>query len=183
MQEQIFLNMKVATHHLQTHEKNMKIFLLTFLIIASIVVISGCAKKTEMPAQYKADNENFKQSVIMLNKARDLSNPPESENQSSFKLSRETEEKLFSYTEKGIRLGKLVSDEYLDFINPELKDMFKNKLIKGTEINYDGLMIMKSNAYSSEGIQKQIQGSQFVIEWINWFSKNGRSFEDKIFED
>ena len=175
--------MKTTTHHLQTHEKDMKNNLLTLLIIASIVVISGCARKTEMPAQYKVDNENFKQSVILLNKARDLSNPPESENQSSFKLSRETEEKLFSNTEEGIRLGKLVSDEYLDYINPELKDMFKDKLIKGTEINYDGLMIMESGAYSSEGVQKQIQGSQLVIEWINWFRKNGRSFEDKIFED
>ena len=116
--------------------KNVLLF--TFLLVANFIVISGCAKKTEMPAQYKADNENFKQSVILLNKARDLSNPPESENQSSFKLSRETEEKLFSNTEKGIRLGKLVSDEYLDYINRELKDMFKDKLIKGTEINYDG---------------------------------------------
>ena len=136
-----------------------------------------------MPAQYKADNKNFIQSVILLNKARDLSNPPESETQSSFELSKETVGKLFSNTEEGIKLGKLISDEYLDYINPELKDMFKNKLLKGTEINYDGLMMMMTDPSSSKGLQKQLQGSQLVIEWINWFGKNGRSFESKIFED
>lgn len=139
-----------------------------------------------MPAQYKADNENFKQSVILLNKSRDLSNPPGSENQSSFELSKETEEKIISYIEEGIRLGKLVSDEYLDYIYPELKDMFRNKLIKGTEIYYDGLMISLKNRNAdilSKGAQKQIQGVQLQIEWINWFKKNARSFENKIFED
>jgi len=31
--------------------------------------------------------------------------------------------KIFLNNEEGIRLGKLVSDEYLDYMYPELKDM------------------------------------------------------------
>lgn len=135
-----------------------------------------------MPEQYKTDNENFKQSVMLLNEARDLSNSPGSENQSSFELSKEVEEKIFSNNKEGIRLGKLVSDEYLDYIHPELKDMFKNKLIKGTEIYYDGLM-MNNSGNITEGAQKQIQGNQLIIGWINWFDKNGKEITDKVFRD
>jgi hypothetical protein len=101
-------------------------------------------------------------------------------------LSKKTEEKMISNTEEGIRLGKLVSDEYLDYIHSELKDMFKNKLIKGTEIYYDGLMISLKNRSAgilSKGAQKQIQGVQLQIEWINWFDKNAKSFGNKVFED
>ena len=158
-----------------------KFFLLTILLIVCIIVISSFTKKSEMPAQYKIDNENFKQSVILLNEARDLSNPPGSENQPSFELLKETEEKIFSNTEEGIRLGKLVSDDYLDYMHPELKNIFKNKLIKGAEIYYEGLM-MNNAGNITEGVQKQIQGNQLIIEWINWFDKNGKSITDKVFE-
>jgi len=128
------------------------------------------------------DNENFKQSIILLNEARDLSNPPESQNQTVFELSKEIEEKIYSNNEEGIRLGKLVSDDYLDYLHTELKNMFKNKLLKGTEIYYDGLI--KNNADNiAEGVQKQIQGNQLIIEWIDWFDKNGKSITDKVFND
>ena len=66
------------------------------------------------------NNDEFKQSVILLNKIRELSNPPGSENQIAFQLSKETEGKIITNSREGIRLGKLVSDEYLDSIFPEL---------------------------------------------------------------
>ncbi len=159
-----------------------KFFLLTLLLITSVVVISGCAKKTTIPSQYKTDNENFEQSITLLNEARDLSNPPGSENQPSFELPKETEEKIFSNTKEGIRLGKLVSDDYLDYLHPELKNMFKNKLIQGTEIYYDGLTATNTSNVA-ESAQKQIQGDQLIIEWINWWKKNGKSITDKVLED
>ena len=62
-------------------------------------------------------------------------------------MSKETEKKIISNTREGIRLGKLVSDEYLDSISPELRVMFRNKLIKGSKIFYDGFVIsMKDRA-------------------------------------
>ena len=177
------------------------LFPLIFLLIVSFVVISSCAEKPEtpeipeipeileklvIPAQYRNGNEDFKQSVILLNKVRDLSNPPGSKNQIGFQLSKETEEEIISNTREGIRLGKLVSDEYLDSIYPELKYMFENKLIKGSEIFYDGFLISLKNRNAgtlSEGEQKQIQGVQLQIEWKDWFDKNAKSFGYKIFED
>jgi hypothetical protein len=129
-------------------------FPLIFLLIISLFVIFGCAEKPEIsetsetavtleapevPVQYRNFNDEFKQSVMLLNKVRELSNPPGSENQIGFQLSKETEEKIISNSREGIRLGKLVSDEYLDSISPKLRYMFRNKLIKGSELFYDGL--------------------------------------------
>jgi len=173
-------------------------FPLIFLLIAILIVISGCAEKPEIPetsvtleapeipVQYRNFNYDFKQSVILLSKVRDLSNPPGSKNQIAFQVSKETEEKIISNSREGIRLGKLVSDEYLDSISPELRYMFKNKLIKGSEIFYDGFMAsLKARAAGvlSKGEQKQIQGVQLQIEWIEWFGKKSKSFSHKVFEN
>ena len=171
---------------------------LIFLLIASLVVISSCAEKPEksetavtletpeVPVQYRNFNDDFKQSVVLLNKVRALSNPQGSANQIGFQLSKETEEKIISNSREGIRLGKLVSDEYLDSISPELRYMFKNKLIKGSEMFYDGFMAsLKARAAGvlSKGEQKQIQGVQLQIEWIEWFGKKSKSFSHKVFEN
>ncbi len=123
---------------------------------------------------------------MLLTKVRELSNPPGSENQIGFQLSKETEDKIISNSREGIRLGKLISDEYLDSISPELRYMFKNKLIKGSEIFYNGFMISlrdRAAGVHSEGEQKQIHGVQLQIEWIEWFDKKAESFSYKIFED
>jgi hypothetical protein len=173
-------------------------FPLIFLLIVNLIVISGCAEKPEIPeisvileapeipVQYRNYNEDFKQSVILLNNVRALSTPPGSENQICFQLSKETEERIISNSREGIRLGKLVSDEYLDSISPELRYMFKNKLIKGSEMFYDGFVIsLKDRAAGvlSGGEQKQIQGVQLQSEWIEWFDKKAKSFSHKVFED
>ena len=64
--------------------------------------------------------------------------------------------------------------------------MFRNKLIKGSKIFYDGFMISLNNRDAgvlSEGEQKQIRGVQLQIEWIGWYDKNAKSFDYKIFKD
>jgi len=64
--------------------------------------------------------------------------------------------------------------------------MFRNKLMKGSEMFYDGFMAsMQDRAAGviSEGEQKQIQGAQLQIEWIEWFDKKAKSSSYKIFED
>ncbi len=64
--------------------------------------------------------------------------------------------------------------------------MFRNKLIEGSKIFYDGFVTsMKDRAACilSEGEQEQIQGAQLQIEWIEWFDKKAKSSSYKIFED
>lgn len=140
----------------------------------------GCSKKSKIPSRYEKDNINFKKSIILLNEARDLSNPSESQHEPSFTLSNDIEAKIISKTEDGIRLGKEINDAYLDFLHPELKIMFKDKLLKGTDFYYDGLKDNNSGKIA-EGLKKQIQGNELVIEWIRWWDKNGKSIADKLY--
>ena len=150
--------------------------------ILFIIISLRCSKKSKIPSQYEKDNTNFKKSIILLNEARDLSNPPESQRQPSFTLPKDIEAKIILKTEKGIKLGKEINDAYLDFLHPELKIMFKHMLLKGTDFYYDGLKDNNSGKTAVD-LKKQIQGNELVIEWIRWWDKNGKSIADKLYGD
>lgn len=144
------------------------------------LIMIGCSSKSDLPSNFVDDQENFKQSIILLNEARDLSNPPESRYQTSFKLSEKTEKEINSKTEKGLSLGKQVGNDYLDYLHPELRNHFHNKLIKGTEIYYQGLRSNES-ANISEG--SQMAGIMLVMEWLAWWEKHGKEIADKVYGD
>ncbi len=159
-----------------------KVFFLLLISLLVFVALFGCSAKSVLPAQYTNDNQYFKQAIISLNEARDLSNPPGSAHQSSFELPQQTEDKIFANTEQAIRLSKQISDEYFDYLHPQLRDMLRNKLIKGTEVWYDG--VKDNNAGKiAEGAQKQIQGNQLIVEWLEWWERNGEGIADKVFAD
>lgn len=132
------------------------------------------SQATPSPMSNKDERNAFVDSVIALNKARDLSNQglplPK-------KLPQDVENEIFSLTEEGINLSKKVGDEFLDSLHPELRTMYKDNLIKGSELWLEGA----KNSNSREGVEKQLSGNELVTEWINWFEKNGKMFEDKIF--
>lgn len=166
----------------QRTSKLRGILFLSSISIVVVVLLLGCSTKSGLPSQYTNDSENLKRAIILLNEARDLSNPPRSDKQSTFTLSKEVEDEIYSKTEDGIRFGKQVSDEYLDHLHPELKDMFKNKLIRGTDIWYQGIKDNQSGRIG-EGVQKQIQGDELVAEWIEWWDKQGKTIADKVYGD
>lgn len=159
-----------------------------YLIILAIVAFLGWilikpyrtsdrTSEATLPPQFEDDRSAFVDSVIALNKARDLSQPPADFKGVTFDLSEDVESEMFSLTEKGINLGRKVSDDFLDYLHPELRVMYRQKLIKGAEMWLEGT---KSSEQLS-GVGKQISGSKLGKEWIDWFEVHGRSFEDKIF--
>ena len=169
----------------RTYRRNSKMrvaFFLSSILIVMVVAFFGCSTKSGVSPQYTNDQNNFKKAIILLNEARDLSNPLGSEKQSTFTLSKEVEDKIYSKTEEGIGSGKQVRDEYLEYLHPELRDMFKNKLIRGTEIWYEGIKDNRSGKIW-EGTQKQLQGNELVVEWIRWWDKHGESIADKVYGD
>lgn len=154
-----------------------------YLVILIVVILGwyfirfANTDKTKMPPKFKNDRSAFVDSVIALNKARDLTQPPEDSKNGMFKLSEDVELEAFSLAEKGINLSKDVSDDFLDYLHPELSVIYHQKLIRGAELWLEGV---RMNNLTS-GVEKQIKGSALTEEWINWFEAHGRSFEDKIF--
>lgn len=169
----------------------MKVFVFFGIVLVVGLIIFGYVKKTEIYewyqndnkiftqsadvlTQYKTDNENFYRSITLLYKAMELNDYEQLEPE----LTKEKNEEFFASSAEGIALGKLVSDEYLDYMHPEMQNIFKNKLIKGSEIYASGReMIEIGNAdnntgYIVGGTQKQIDGQQLITQWLMWFDEN-----------
>ncbi|MEA3323400.1 MAG: hypothetical protein U9Q12_04205 [Patescibacteria group bacterium] len=180
----------------------MKLFVVIgFLMIAGIAIF-GYVKKTEIyeryqnnnknftqsaeiPEQYKTDNENFQQSIVLLYKAMDLTDYEELEPE----LKKEKNEEFFAISEEGIALGKRVSDEYLDYMHPEIQNMFKNKLIIGSEIYASGRKMSEvgnennNTGYIVGGMQKQVDGQQLIAQWSLWLEENSTEIKNSFLKD
>lgn len=162
----------------------MKKGFIIFIIIVAVVGLiyfKNISKSSTPPltsnqtALNQGERDAFVNSIIKLNKARDLSNDLSS---GKAKSQEETENEMFVLTQDAIDLSKQVSDSFLDLLHPELKIMYREKLIRGSQMWLDGT----KDSYNKEDIEKQITGSKMSLEWINWFEQNSKSFEDKIFK-
>ena len=148
------------------------------LLVLLCVALVGCAKTTGIPAHFTNDKENFKESILALNKARELSQPPKGKETSAFDIPDNVEKEIFSLTEKGVALSKNVSDEFLDYLYPNLKTMYRGKLIEGSTLWYMGA----HDSYSQEGIANQLKSAKLINEWVNWwYGKPLKEVGDKIF--
>ena len=158
----------------------MKNVLMLLVIVLTLCI--GCSVKPILPPKtipsiYANDNEIFVSSITLLNEARRLSSPEG--NPGAYNLDTQTEDLIYSKTAEGIRLGKLVSSEYLDYVHPELKDMFRDKLLKGSEIWYKG--IRDNNAGNeAEGVQEQLEGADLTGQWNDWWNINGNYIADTV---
>ena len=153
-----------------------KIVSISLLVILLFV---DCSKKSSIPPYYSKDRKNFVDSVIALNKARDLSQPPQGNKEDAFSIAENKEKEMFSLNERGISISKNISDAFLDYLHPDLKTMYRDKLIKGTELWYEGT----KDSYSPQGVNKQVQGDKLIIEWINWWEGHKESIGKIVFEE
>lgn len=160
--------------------KGLLIIGIIFLTLGYLVVsgnLKSPAKQNNAQSDNKTERDAFVDSVTKLNRARDLNQPPLGMENKSFNLPKETENESFSLTKDAINLSYQVSDSFLDSLHPELKLMYRQKLIVGSQLWLEGT----TDSYSTDGVKKQLDGNNLIIEWINWFEKNGKSFENKIF--
>ena len=153
--------------------KTVSVFLLIVLLFI------GCAKKSSLSSQFLKDRKNFVDSVNVLNEARDLTQPPQNNKGDTFDIPEKKEKQIFSLSERGISLSKNISDVFLDYLHPDLKTMYRDKLIKGTELWYEGA----KNSYSLQGVNKQNQGNKLIVEWIDWFEKHKKEIGKIVFEE
>ena len=165
----------------------MKKFFPTLLIIVAILVgyhfLSGDKSTTSsvssFPEQFVDDRANFVQSITVLRKSSDLTQPSNNSGE-AFTIPKATEQKIYSKIEEGIALSKKVDDAFLNYIHPDLKNYYRNKLIAGNEIYYEGIKANNSGDVSL-GVQKQMAGNNLMIEWINWWESHNKDLADKAY--
>jgi hypothetical protein len=157
-----------------------------YLVVAVFVYRSLSSNETattsSFPEQFIADRTNFTQSITAIGEASDLSQPPSNNSGESFKIPIATERQIYSKKQEGIALSKKVSDAFLDYIHPDLKNYYRNKLIAGAELWYEGITA-NQNGDISLGVQKQIEGVKLQIEWNNWWKSHNEELADKAFPE
>jgi len=137
------------------------------------------ASTASFSKQFTDDRANFVQSITVLRESSDLTQPSNNSGE-AFTIPKATEQQIYSKIEEGIALSKKVDDAFLDYIHPDLKNYYRNKLIAGNEIYYEGIKANNSGNVSV-GVQKQMEGNNLMIEWINWWESHNKDLADKAY--
>ena len=157
------------------------------ILLVVVAVIAGyhflnnneSATTSSFPEQFTDDRANFVQSITVLRESSDLTQPSNNSGE-AFTIPKATEQQIYSKIEEGIALSKKVDDAFLDYIHPDLKNYYRNKLIVGNEIYYEGIKANNSGDIPL-GVQKQMEGNNLMIEWINWWESHNKDLADKAY--
>jgi len=104
------------------------------------------------------DKESFISSLDIFKNAFDLE---------PYVTTKEQQKEYLELIKNGFEKGDKVSNIFLDSLHKELKIMFKEKLIKGAKLIYEG-NIEEDNI--SKSLNKMRNGSSLVNEFSNWWN-------------
>lgn len=152
------------------------------LVVVVILLGIGYFSKIAVqpfPKQYLKDRDTFGQVNKLFSDAMDLTKPPDNSGK-PFTMSNSQQTLLINKLQEGVNLSKQISDGFFDYLNPEMKHYFRNKYVKGNELFLEGLQGDTSNT-NSLGVQKQLDGSKLIGEWVDWWNANRVVIIDKAF--
>ncbi len=152
-------------------------------VVFALFLIIGCGRTSEsnFPEQYVDDREHFSNSIALLKKSSDLSQSLDNSGK-AFQIPKKQQEEIKSLKTQGIALSEKVNDEFLDYLHPELRTQYRNKLIKGEKLYLEGLNESISGNETS-GLPKQIAGNRLLVEWIAWWENNNDDIAERAFPD
>jgi len=157
-----------------------KIYLL--IIIGAIVVYGYFSiinnKKNVLPDKFIADKEAFGVSLSKFGETSDITNRPDAN------ASGEEVKKVLSLTLESINSSNKVSDEFLDYLHPNLKINYREKFVRSQQLYYDGLSQTKDDdTRDSESVKNQIEAGKLMNEWLIWWKSNSGSIISKAFPE
>jgi len=144
-------------------------------------------RNSDFSGEFMDDRANFVQSITVLGESSDLINEPSNNSGEAYTIPKATEQQIFSKIKKGLALSKKVDDAFLDYIYPDLKNYYRNKLIAGTEIYYEGIKANNSGNISLgaqrqiESAQRQIEGINLMSEWVDWWNSHNKDLAKKAY--
>jgi hypothetical protein len=131
-------------------------FWLTLLILFALAV--GCSSG-DIPAEFLEDRKHLVQTFSAFDQANKVSQVPEGV--ASYKPSPGIEEKVQALIEKGLKEGEAISDEFLDWLHPEMRMFFRGKYMWGHRLIFEGR--------KEDNVKKRATGIQLVQEWYHYF--------------
>lgn len=136
---------------------------------------------SNFPEQFVDDRTAFAQVKQLFNDAMDLTMPPDNSGR-PFDMPKEQEAQIRSKLDEGISLSKKIDDSFLDYLNSDLKNNFRNKYVRGYELILEGLNSDTSNE-NSIGVKKQLDGSKLIDEFNKWWDLNKDAITNKAYPE
>ena len=136
---------------------------------------------SNFPEQFVDDRTTFAQVKQLFNDAMDLTMPPDNSGK-PFDMPKEQEDQIRSKLAEGISLSQKIDDSFLDYLHPDLKNNFRNKYVRGYELILDGLNSDTSDV-NSIGVRKQIEGSNLIGEFNDWWDSNRDIITNKAYPE
>ncbi len=123
-----------------------------------------CLKQTGLWGRYKElsieiDKELFFSSMTNFIKAFELEPYVETEEQAK---------EYLGLIKNGIDIGVQISDNFLLSTHPEMKEMFRDKLIKGASLIHEGYLEQEDVIVSLDKIEA---GADLVNQWSEWWNE------------
>ena len=125
-------------------------------------------------------------SFSLFSEANKLTQPPDDSGK-GFQIPKKQEQKIFSLIEKGLILSEKVNNDFLNYLHPALAVQYRNKLVKGNRLYYEGLKQSKNKSPDLEkqltGFKKQVAGNRLIMEWSAWWELNKNALVAQAFPD
>jgi len=151
------------------------------IVFFLIFILSGCKNypsAAKLPDGFVDDKEAFGDSLKKFGEASDITNG------SDRNASGEETKSVLSLTLGSIESSKKVSDEFLDYLHPNLKNYYHDKFVKSQQLYYEGLSQSKGNdTMESESVKKQIEAGKLMKEWLAWYELTDKEIVDKLFAE
>ena len=105
-----------------------------------ILVLSSCSDKKpeQLPDNFKENRDKFISAIETFQESNKISS--ELPNYTADEQSSQ-EQKMKTLVHKGIETSNEISDDFLNYLHPDLSDNFRNKLVKSNELYLDGLSL------------------------------------------
>ncbi len=145
-------------------------FRLSISAFALVILCSGFSAFAVTREEGVIIRDAFIDSLVALQKAAGLAQPPNG--QASFVMPAAQEKEMLLLIEKGLALSIKVTDGFLDWAHPQLRNQYRDNLIKGTSTYHEGL--------KDKDPSKQADGIRLQLKWIEWWTANADAVDNKL---
>jgi hypothetical protein len=145
-----------------------KFWLLSLIIVA---IIAGCSSD-DMPPELSKDRMHLINALFAFDEANEMSQLPEGA--TGYRPQPGANEKIEALLAKGLKEGDSISDEFLDWLHPEMRMFFRGKYMRGHRLVFEGR--------KEDSVTKQVTGIELIEEWYYYFwEKNVDSIYKKVY--
>jgi hypothetical protein len=124
-----------------------------------MLTVIGCSS-SDVLSPFKDDRQHLTEAFAAFYEASELSQVPKGMRSYA---PPEVDEKIDNLLKKGLREGDSVSDDFLNWLHPEMKGHFREELMRGERLNAEGR--------KESNVLKQSLGSELIGRWYADFWK------------